>query len=223
MTKIRDNKGGRPKLADYQKRTKLVRIMFCENDFIYIQSKASKAGLSVSEYCHQAAMDNHIRETISPEMAKQIRDLSGIANNVNQIAHQMHIDGPDNEEGNALMAEIAKEWLKRMRIVNTQFIIARHHDTKHPHCHIVYNIIDNDGNVLSDRNERYRSARICRALTEEYGLYIARKNSKEQNLNRLRPQQMKKAQLKTAVLDARQASNNWESFIAELSKRHIEM
>ena len=34
---------------------------------------------------------------------------------------------------------------------------------------------------------------------------------------------MKKAQLKTAVLDARQASNNWESFIAELSKRHIGM
>ena len=95
MTKVKDNKGGRPKLADYQKRTKLVRIMFCENDFIYIQSKASKAGLSISEYCHQTAMDNHIRETISPELAKQIRDLSGIANNVNQIAHQMHIDGFD--------------------------------------------------------------------------------------------------------------------------------
>ena len=95
MVKIRDNKGGRPKLADYQKRTKLVRLMFCENDFIYVQSKAAKAGLSVSEYCHQAAMDNHIRETISPELAKQIRDLSGIANNVNQIAHQMHIGGLD--------------------------------------------------------------------------------------------------------------------------------
>lgn len=40
-------------------------------------------------------MDNHIRETISPELAKQIRDLSGIANNVNQIVHQMHIDGFD--------------------------------------------------------------------------------------------------------------------------------
>ena len=95
MTKIRDNKGGRPKLADYQKRTKLVRIMFCENDFIYVQSNATKAGLSVSEYCHQAVMGNNIRETISPELAKQIRDLSGIANNVNQIAHQMHIDGFD--------------------------------------------------------------------------------------------------------------------------------
>lgn len=89
MTKVKDSEA---KLADYQKRPKLVRIMFCENDFIYI---LSKAGLSVSKYCHQAAMDNHIRETISPELAKLIRDLSGIANNVNQIAHQMHIDGFD--------------------------------------------------------------------------------------------------------------------------------
>lgn len=93
MTKVKDNKGGRPKLADYQRRTKMVRVMFCENDFIYIQSKAAKAGLPVSEYCHQAAMDNTIRETVSPELAKQVRDLSGIANNVNQIAHQMHIEG----------------------------------------------------------------------------------------------------------------------------------
>ena len=130
---------------------------------------------------------------------------------------------PDNEEGDALMAEIAKEWLKRMGIVNTQYIIARHHDTIHPHFHIVYNIVDNDGNVISDRNERYRSVRICRALTEEYDLYIARKNSKEQNLDRLRPQQKKKTQLKTAVLDARQASCSWQDFMAELSSRHIGM
>ena len=56
--------GGRPKLASYQKRTKCFRVMFTENDYIYI-----------------------------PEMVSAIRDLSGIANNVNQIAHQMHIYG----------------------------------------------------------------------------------------------------------------------------------
>ena len=39
--------GGRPKLANYQKRTKCFRVMFTENDYIYIQSKAEQAGLSV--------------------------------------------------------------------------------------------------------------------------------------------------------------------------------
>ena len=85
--------GGRPKLASYQKRTRCFRVMFNENDYIYIQSKAEQAGLSVNEFCHQAAMDCQISQRISPELVSAIRDLSGIANNVNQIAHQMHIHG----------------------------------------------------------------------------------------------------------------------------------
>ena len=85
--------GGRPKLASYQKRTKCFRVMFTENDYIYIQSKAEQAGLSVNEFCHQAAMDCQVCRRISPEVASTIRDLSGIANNVNQIAHQMHTYG----------------------------------------------------------------------------------------------------------------------------------
>ena len=76
--------GGRPKLASYQKRTRCFRIMFNESDYIYIQSKAEH---------HQAAMGCEVTQRISPEMASAIRDLSGIANNVNQIAHQMHIHG----------------------------------------------------------------------------------------------------------------------------------
>ena len=85
--------GGRAKLANYQKRAKCARVMFTENDYIYIQSKAEQAGLSVNEFCHQAAMDCQVCQRISPEMASAIRDLSGIANNVNQIAHQMHTYG----------------------------------------------------------------------------------------------------------------------------------
>ncbi len=129
---------------------------------------------------------------------------------------------PENEKGDALMAEIAKEWMQRMGIINTQYIIARHHDTKHPHCHVVYNLVDNNGNVISDSNERYRSSRICRALTEEYGLYMARKNSKEQNRERLRPHQLRKADLRTAVLDARTASHSWLEFTEQLRRCNID-
>ena len=94
-----DNKlrksGGRPKLPDYQKRTICFRIMFNENDYIYVRSKAEQAGLSVNEFCHQAAMNCEIRQRISPEMVSAIRDISGIANNVNQIAHKMNTYGID--------------------------------------------------------------------------------------------------------------------------------
>ena len=72
--------GGRPKLANYQKRTKCFRVMFTENDYIYIQSKAEQAGLSVNEFCHQAAMNCPVCQRISPDVYKR-------------QAHQMHTYG----------------------------------------------------------------------------------------------------------------------------------
>ena len=62
----------------------------------------------------------------------------------------------------------------RMGIRNTQFFIARHFDKEHPHIHIAYNRIDNDGRTISDKNERLRSAHICKELTLKYGLYMAK-------------------------------------------------
>lgn len=76
-----------------------------------------------------------------------------------------------------IMAEIALEYMEWMGIRNTQFFIARHFDKEHPHIHIAYNRIDNDGRTISDKNERLRSARICKELTKKYNLYFA--NGKE--------------------------------------------
>ena len=73
-----------------------------------------------------------------------------------------------------IMAEIALEYMGRMGIRNTQFFIARHFDKEHPHIHIAYNRIDNDGRTISDKNERLRSARICKELTLKYGLHMAK-------------------------------------------------
>lgn len=38
-----------------------------------------------------------------------------------------------------LMRELAAAYMKRMGITDTQYIVARHSDTEHPHLHIVYN------------------------------------------------------------------------------------
>ena len=130
---------------------------------------------------------------------------------------------PDNEEGDALMVEIAKKWMEQMGIRNTQYIIARHHDTKHPHCHLVFNRIDNEGNLISDSNERIRNTKVCRALTKEYGLYFAPKNSKARNKSRLRPHQLRKYNLRSSVFDARANSRSWDDFISTLKGQGIDM
>ena len=107
--------GGRPKLASYQKRTKCFRVMFTENDYIYIQSKAEQAGLSVNEFCHQAAMDCQVCQRISPEMVSTIRDLSGIANNVNQLAHQANARGEATRDEITEAARLVRQMARLVR------------------------------------------------------------------------------------------------------------
>ena len=79
---------------------------------------------------------------------------------------------------------------------------------------LVFNRIDNEGNLISDSNERIRNAKVCCALTKEYGLYFAPKNSKARNKSRLRPHQLRKYNLRSSVLDARANSHSWNDFLA---------
>ena len=85
---------------------------------------------------------------------------------------------------NRRMVGIAAEYLSGMGIRNTQFIIARHRDREHPHLHILFNRVDNDGRTVSDRNDRYRSERLCKELTVRHGLHFAsgKENVKEHRL-----------------------------------------
>ena len=71
------------------------------------------------------------------------------------------------------MIQLAQEYMREMKITDTQYIIVRHQDREHPHVHIAFNRIDNNGKTISDRNDRFRSERICKELTKMYGLHFA--------------------------------------------------
>ena len=72
-----------------------------------------------------------------------------------------------------LMTQIAKEYMQKMGITDTQYLLVRHLDQPHPHCHLVYNRVGNHGQTISDRNIKIRNAKVCRELTEKHGLYLA--------------------------------------------------
>ena len=84
-----------------------------------------------------------------------------------------------------LMLKIAHDYMKLMGIENTQFIIARHIDRDHPHCHIEYNRVDNDGRTISDKNDRFRNEKVCKMLTARYRLHFA-EEKEHVNFMRLR-------------------------------------
>lgn len=122
---------------------------------------------------------------------------------------------------NATMVQIARDYMNRMGITDTQYIIGRHHDKDHPHIHIAYNRIDNNGNTITDRNDRFRSEKICKELTAKYGLYFApgKENVKQ---HRLREPDKTKYEIYNALKTAVPQSRNWEELTALLKQEGIE-
>ena len=59
-----------------------------------------------------------------------------------------------------LMVRISREYMMKMGICDTQYIIGRHHDKEHPHVHIAFNRIDNNGRTISDRNDLPQRTRL---------------------------------------------------------------
>ncbi len=120
------------------------------------------------------------------------------------------------------MASIALEYMERMGIRNTQFFIARHFDKEHPHVHIAYNRIDNDGSTISDRNERLRSTRICKELTLKYGLHMS---SGKENVkrNRLKDPDKTKYELYDILKAEVGRCGNWDVLVANLKRQGVEV
>ena len=147
-----------------------------------------------------------IQASIRSKIAKPVKHISlGFSPN---DAHLFTND----KKGDELMVRIAKDWIKEMGINNTQYIIARHLDTEHPHCHLVFNRIDNDGNVISDSRERIRNMAVCKLLNKKYGLYVAPSKSKKIHEERLRGYEAKKHKLRMDIYNILERSSNWEDF-----------
>ena len=120
------------------------------------------------------------------------------------------------------MAVIALEYLKEMGITDTQVLIVRHFDKEHPHVHIAFNRIANNGRTISDRNERIRSARICKELTKKYNLYFA--SGKERvKQHRLQEPDKTKYGLYSILKSEVSRCGDWQQLAANLEKQGVDM
>ena len=120
----------------------------------------------------------------------------------------------------ATMVKIANEYLHKMGYGDTQSLIVRHSDRKHPHLHICINRIGNNGKTISDRNEKYRSTKICRELTERYGLTLG-EGKKAVNRHRLQGEDKLRYEIFDAIKTALLHSKNWKDFVADLERQGI--
>ena len=120
----------------------------------------------------------------------------------------------------ALMTQIAKEYMQKMGITDTQYLLVRHLDQPHPHCHLVYNRVGNNGQTISDKNIKLRSAKVCRELTEKCGLYLA-PGKDDVRRERLREPDKTRYEIHDAIKRCLPRCAGWKGLEKQLEKQGI--
>ena len=118
------------------------------------------------------------------------------------------------------MVQLAQEYMREMKITDTQYIIVRHQDREHPHVHIVFNRIDNNGKTISDSNDMYRNEQVCKKLKEKHGLYFA-KGKEQVKQHRLKEPDKTKYEIYTAVKNEIGQLRNWQQLKEQLTEKGI--
>ena len=85
------NQGGGPKLPEKEKRNCMVKVYFDAVNYAKLVRKHKRTGVSLSTLVYELAVNGYVKEPISKEVATDLRRLSGMANNLNQLAHEAHI------------------------------------------------------------------------------------------------------------------------------------
>ena len=110
------NKGGRPTKALSEKRKYQVLLRLNTMEYYTLLGKAREASITRTEFLRQFITKAEVKARIKPEEMQLIRTVSGMANNLNQIAHRLNSFGIStlNEDLNALKVLIY-ELIKRLK------------------------------------------------------------------------------------------------------------
>ena len=182
----------------------------------YILDKGKDAKILV---CNGLFAEN--KDTIAMSFEAQSKMNPKVTKPVGHISLAFHKEDEHCLTDRA-MAGIALEYLKEMGIIDTQILIVRHFDKEHPHVHIAFNRIANDGRTITDRNERIRSARICKELTRKYSLYFA--NGKEQvKRHRLKEPDKTSYELYSILKSEVSRCGNWNMLAVNLKKQGVDI
>ncbi len=87
------NKGGRPQKPLDERRNHVVKVCFDRLNYAKLKQLQRQEGKSLSELVYEFAVNGYVKEALSQEVVRDIRALAGMANNLNQLAHEAHMVG----------------------------------------------------------------------------------------------------------------------------------
>ena len=84
---------GRPQVSTLKRLTKSVTVKFSKPDYEKLRHRSKNANRTLAEYIRDAAFDARIVAKHSTEDVAIIRNLTGMANNLNQLTKLSHQTG----------------------------------------------------------------------------------------------------------------------------------
>lgn len=155
--------------------------------------------------------DFNLGRKLRPELGKAVGHL---------VLSWHQADAPKLSD--SVMLARAKEYMQKMGIGNTQYVVMRHSDRAHPHLHLIYNRVDYNGRTLSDQNNFARNIRACREITEKYGYHLG-EGKVEVNREALRGKEKVRYELYDAIKAELKTARSWKGLEAELAKQGIKI
>ena len=91
--KTKSKPRGRPQVSTLKRLTKSVTVKFSKPDYEMLRHRSKNANRTLAEYIRDSAFDARIVAKHSAENAAVIRNLTGMANNLNQLTKLSHQTG----------------------------------------------------------------------------------------------------------------------------------
>jgi len=130
---------------------------------------------------------------------------------------------PGEKIEDEIMIEIAREYLQKINISDTQFSITKHVDKNHSHLHIIANLVNNKGETIKDNWIGLRGKKIAQELTTKFGLKEA--ISKDLSLTHLEQLNEKEANryiIYQAILEMLPQCRSLDNLKEKLAVKNIE-
>ncbi|MCF2496118.1 relaxase/mobilization nuclease domain-containing protein [Dyadobacter chenhuakuii] len=119
-----------------------------------------------------------------------------------------------------IMRQRALEYMEKMKITGTQFILVEHREKNQPHLHIIYNRVDNEGKTITDRFQKERNRKICKKITLRYGYHLG-KGKQQVNRQQLKGADKVRYELYDSIKLASANAVSWNELTATLERQGI--
>lgn len=130
---------------------------------------------------------------------------------------------PGEKIADEKITEIAKEYLQKLGIIETQFVIAKHTDRDHLHLHVIANFVNNKGETIKDNWMGLKGKKVAQQLTKNYQLKEAiGKNIELTHLENLNEKEANKYVIYQGISNAITKCKTLDELKEQLAKQGIE-